>query len=365
MDRALELAARGRGSTTPNPMVGCVIVRDGEVLAEGYHHACGQDHAEVDALRKLDFSAPGATLYVNLEPCCHYGRTPPCTEKILASGVSRVVVATVDPNPKVHGKGIEALRAGGLDVTVGLRETHSRGLNEIYQVATLQRRPFVTLKTAVTLDGRTATRTGSSQWITGEQARAHGRRQRSLSQAIAVGVGTVLADDPQLTARLGGAPDPARVIFDSRLLTPHTARALNRDGRSVLICTTSPALASPATGPLRAAGAELIDCGPGPRVDLQLALAALYERELHDLYVEGGPTLQGAFVDAGLADRLLAYVAPKLFGGAEALPMLRGEGVELASEAHRFLPFRVTPLGDDVLLETRAVGGPAEGVWSG
>ncbi len=363
MSRALELAAQGGGLTAPNPMVGCVVVRDGAIIAEGWHHACGEAHGEPDALARIGYQAQGATLYVNLEPCCHWGRTPPCTEAILRSGASRVVVAMQDPDPRVNGRGIAALRAAGLDVQVGLLEPAARRLNERYLVKTVLGRPFLTLKVAMTLDGRTATRDGRSSWITSERARAHCRRERARSQAILVGVNTVLSDDPRLTARdaearARGLSDPVRVILDSHLRTPPEARVLARDGVPVLICTTGPGLRSERAGPLRDAGAQLIACGEGARVDLDLALHALLERQLVDVFVEGGATVHGTLLDAGIVDRYLVYMAPKVFGGSSAAPVARGLGVADPAKAPLLAPFVVTHLGDDILLETRPKDGP-------
>ena len=242
MLRALELAASVHGRTWPNPMVGCLVVRDGVILAEGQTQRCGEDHAEADALSKIEFRAEGATMYVNLEPCCHWGRTPPCTDAILRSGVTRVVIGTADPHPLVNGQGIAALRAAGVEVEVGLHEDAARALNEAHWISSEQQRPFVTLKAAVTLDGRTATRSGGSKWITGEAAREHSRRERGLHQAVLVGVGTVLADDPRLNLRLtessSEVTEPTRVVLDSSLRTPPDARLFSTEGGPVWICTT-------------------------------------------------------------------------------------------------------------------------------
>jgi len=362
MLRAIELAARGRGRTAPNPMVGCVLVRDGVVIGEGWHHACGQSHAEVAALAELSDDAQGATAFVSLEPCCHWGRTPPCTDALIRSGIRRVVVAMQDPDPRVNGRGIATLRAAGIDVQVGLHEDAAQRLNEAYLCATLQQRPFVTLKTAMTLDGRTATRTGRSFWITGEPARAHCRSQRAESQAILVGIGTVLADDPRLTSRdpaaaARGLTDPMRVVLDSHLRTPPHAALLADDGVRVAICTTDASMHT-AQAALLSGRAELIPCGPGDRVDLRRALAELRKREIIDVFVEGGATVHGELIDLDLVDRTLVYIASKLFGGQDAAPMARGHGVADPSEARLLTPPVVTQLGDDLLLESRRATPP-------
>jgi len=350
-------------------MVGCVVVRDGILLAEGRTQRCGEDHAEADALRKIDFQAKGATLYVNLEPCCHWGRTPPCTDAIIRSGASRVVVGALDPHPLVNGQGIEVLREAGIEVEVGLHEDAARAVNEAHWISAVERRPFVTLKAALTLDGRTATRGGSSKWITGDAAREHSRRERGLHQAVLVGIGTVLADDPQLNVRSdegdpSGPGEPVRVVLDSQLRTPPSARLLSSPGGPVWICTTEAAAAGPNAQPLVDAGARLIACPGADRVEISGVLTVLAEEQIATLFVEGGATVHGTFVDAGLVDRWLIYVAPKVFGGVGALPLALGSGVLNASEAIQLEPLAVTHLGNDILIESRSVGGPASVFWA-
>lgn len=365
MARAIELARLGVGKTWPNPMVGCVVVRDGALIAEGYHHRHGEDHAEVDALRKIGFEAQGATLFVNLEPCCHYGCTPPCTDAILRSGISRVVVGMLDGNPLVNGKGVRILEDAGLDVRVGVLEGTCRALNEVYAVNLTSPRPFVTLKAAMTADGRLATRTGKSKWITGETARHHVHEERAAHQAVLVGVGTVLSDDPSLTVRLPGQEEglgPIRVVLDSTLRTPPSAKLFTSTGK-VIICTTSSQMGNERAQQLKGLGAELIACGDGGRVNLETALAALSELGISALLVEGGAQVHGALLDAGCVDRLLLYVAPKLFGGAGALPIAQGSGADDPEEALKLTPFNVRRLGDDLLLEARTADGPAAQWW--
>ena len=374
MLRALELAQSAHGRTWPNPMVGCVVVRDGVILAEGSTQPCGQDHAEADALRKLNFQAEGATIYVNLEPCCHWGRTPPCTDAIIRSGVRRVVVGTRDPHPLVDGKGIQALRDAGIEVDVGLHEDAARGLNEAHWISFTERRPFVTLKAAVTLDGRTATREHESKWITGEAARAHSRRERGLHQGVLIGVGTLLADDPQLNLRLDGmnqegpVREPIRIVLDSALRSPPDARLFSTEGGPVWICCLEGLLDSARADALRSAGAELISCSPDPsqpnRLSLADALRRLNEKQIATLFVEGGATIHGAFIDAGLVDRWLVYIAPKVFGGADAIPMALGSGVGSPGDSLDLAPLSVTHLGDDLLIESRTAGGPAAAYWT-
>ena len=366
MARAIELARRALGKTWPNPMVGCVIVRDGQLLAEGYHRRHGDDHAEVDALRKIGFEAKGASLFVNLEPCCHFGCTPPCTDAILRSGISRVVVGMLDGNPLVNGKGIRILDEAGIEVQVGVLEDACRALNEVYAVNLISPRPFVTLKAAMTADGRIATRSGKSKWITGPEARTHVHTERAAHQAVLVGVGTVLADDPALDVRLPerdqDLDDPLKVVLDSSLRTPSSARIFASKGE-VIICTTASHIDSERAELLRAVGATLIPCGDGTRVELDQALEGLATRGISALLVEGGAAVHGALLDAGYVDRLLLYVAPKLFGGVDALPLALGRGAAEPAEALQLTPFEVRRLGDDLLLEARTADGPAARWW--
>jgi len=365
MARAIELARLGVGKTWPNPMVGCVVVRDGELLAEGYHHRHGEDHAEVDALRKVGFEAQGATLFVNLEPCCHYGCTPPCTDAILRSGIRRVVIGMLDGNPLINGKGVRILKDAGIDVQVGVLEDACRALNEVYAVNLTSPRPFITLKAAMTADGRLATRTGKSKWITGEAARHHVHEERAAHQAVLVGVGTVLADDPSLNVRLPEREEvegPIRVVLDSTLRTPTSAKLFKSLGTTI-ICTTADQMESERAQQLQRLGAELLACGDSSRVDLKRALTALSERGISALLVEGGAQIHGALLDEGCVDRLLLYVAPKLFGGAGALPIAQGGGADDPEDALKLTPFNVQRLGDDLLLEARTADGPAAQWW--
>ena len=320
MARALELAAHGMYTTDPNPRVGCVIVRDGETVGEGWHERAGESHAEVIALNAAGARARGATAYVTLEPCCHHGRTPPCTRALLKAGVTRLLAAMVDPNPSVAGKGLSELESAGMMVTHGLMRAEAEALNPGFIKRMRQQRPYVRLKTAMSLDGRVALANGASRWITGEAARndAHGLRARS--SAIVTGVGTVLADDPHLTARPGGAAagrQPVRVVLDRRLRTPPDAKLFRSPG-AVWIFTAAAARARSA---LEQAGARVDVL---PEFDLQDVLAELAAREINEAMVEAGPTLSGAFLEAGLVDELVIYAAPKLLGhaarGAFSLP---------------------------------------------
>lgn len=349
MARALTLAARGRGRTAPNPMVGAVIVRDGAVLAEGWHHAPGTAHAEVDALDQLGGRAPGATMYVNLEPCCHFGRTPPCTDALLASGVRRVVVAMVDPDPRVSGRGLAILRESGLEVEVGLLEDEARLLNAPYLSAAERHRPFVVLKAAASLDGRIASGWGESRWITSGAARALGHHLRDQHDAILVGANTLSADDPALTTRVEGGRDALPVVLDGRLRCPPGAR-LFESRRRPLILTGQDTLAAPEA---RArAGALPADVVGLPRdatgrLDLAEALSELLRRGVHSVLVEGGGEVHRSFLDARLVDRVELFLAPCVLAGG---PGWVGGGPYPLAGAARFRVLATASLGDDIQL---------------
>ncbi|MDB4973188.1 MAG: Diamino hydroxyphosphoribosyl aminopyrimidine deaminase [Myxococcaceae bacterium] len=350
MALALRLGERGRPS--PNPHVGAVIARDGVVIATGYHHRAGQAHAEVDALQKLGGRADGGTLYVTLEPCNHHGRTGPCAEAIIASGIWRVVIGTDDRSGDGHGGGAERLREAGLQVDLGVRRNEAEALVADYYRRRLDGRPYVTLKAAATLDGRTATRNGDSRWISNEASRKHGHRMRDRSDAVMVGVGTVLADDPELTVRHIKGKDPVRVVLDSGLLTPESARVLT-------VVSSAPTLIFHAHGAsetrreaLLRAGAQLIAVPQAERgLDLSEVLRELARRDIVRLLVEGGPTLHGALLDANLADRVAVFVAPRLLNDAGALPLSIGRPRERMLEALALHHVTKRNFGDDVLIE--------------
>lgn len=312
MARALRLAERGLFTTTPNPRVGCVLVKDGAVVGEGWHERAGEPHAEVHALRAAGEKARGATAYVTLEPCSHHGRTPPCAHALIDAGVARVVAALRDPNPLVAGGGIALLTLAGIRAEVGLLEAEARALNIGFISRMTRGRPWVRLKTASSLDGKTALLNGTSQWITGPAARADVHRLRARACAVLTGVGTVLADDPQLNVReVETTRQPLRVVVDSRLRTPTDARILG-DGETVLVC----AQADPARrDALLAAGGHVLELpGPDGRVDIRALLEELGARGINELHAEAGATLNGALLRAGLVDEWVAYQAPVVLG---------------------------------------------------
>ncbi len=343
MARALTLARRGLYSADPNPRVGCVLLQNGDIVGEGWHERAGEAHAEVIALAAAGQRAQGATVYVTLEPCCHYGRTPPCTEALLQAGVARVVAAMRDPNPQVAGQGLAILREAGVVVDCGLLEAEARALNPGFIQRMTASRPWLRIKLAMSLDGRTALASGESQWLTGDAARRDVQRLRARSSAILTGIGTVLADDPALNVRLPETiRQPLRVILDSRLRTPPTARTLHLPG-SVLIFT---AVADPdRQAPLRAAGADItVVPNAGPGLDLTAIMAELARRECNEVQVECGPTLAGALLQAGLMDELVIYMAPLLLGD-------QARGLFQLPELTRMEERRELKL-----VETRAVG---------
>lgn len=351
MREAIALARRGAGATSPNPMVGAVVAADGQIVGRGYHPRAGDPHAEVFALQEAATRGRGATLYVTLEPCVHQGRTPPCIDAIIGAGIRRVVVAMEDPDDRVRGEGLRRLSAAGIETTVGVAEHEARRLNEAYIKHRTTGLPFVTAKWAMTLDGRIATRSGESRWISGEASRLLTHELRAMSDAILTGIGTVRADDPALTARIPGAPrSPRRIILDSVLRIPLEARVLAQDDTPVIVATTSRAR-PPARRALEARGIEvLVADGPDGRVDLGGLLRELGRRDVLTVLVEGGGTVHGAFMDAGLVDKVLVFIGPQIVGGPAPGPVA-GIGVEALARAWRVTGATVRQLDHDVVIE--------------
>ncbi len=343
MRRALELAERGRYTVSPNPMVGCVIVRDGVVIAEGFHRRAGDAHAEIEALRRCD-DPRGATMYVTLEPCSHRGRTGPCADAVIGAGVSRVVVAMEDPNEVVYGRGLAALRAAGIEVATGVLEAEARRLNEKFIWAVTQKMPFVLVKAGMTLDGKLATIARESQWITAEEAREASLRLREEYDAIVVGSGTVKSDDPRLTRRLdlaGDATSWTRVVLDGDGDVPPHAQILTDGGRTILF-TSAPAryTASPSLEIVPSEG----------RFDLARIFGELHARDIHSLIVEGGALVHSEIIRRGLWQKMILFIAPLIVGGAEAPSIFSGEGVSRLTDAYRFRFDRVEQLGSDLMV---------------
>jgi diaminohydroxyphosphoribosylaminopyrimidine deaminase/5-amino-6-(5-phosphoribosylamino)uracil reductase len=358
LERAIELADGGRGRTTPNPLVGAVVVRDGEVLGEGFHTAFGAAHAEREAIAACaGRDTRGATLYVSLEPCCHHGQTPPCTDAIVEAGIARVVVASDDPTDKASGRGLGVLRDEGVDVVVAGGELAARArlLNQPFRKHARTGRPFVRFKSAMTLDGKVATRTGDSKWISGEASRALAHRWRAESDAVVVGIGTALADDPLLTARMEGATrQPRRIVFDSEARLPlesQLARGAPDEELTVIVSRAAPRLATDA---LEAAGADVVVAtGENEPARVRNALVQLGAAGITSILLEGGPHLAGAFLDAGEVDEIRLFLAPVVLGGSTARDPLEGEGAERIVEATRALTLECDRIGGDVLISAR------------
>lgn len=355
MKQALSLARLALGQVSPNPAVGAVIVNNDRPVGQGYTQPPGSHHAEIMALKQAGEQARGGTLYVTLEPCCHYGRTPPCTTSIIRAGISEVHLAMIDPNPLVCQRGKQALEQQGIRVFVGEHEEEAREINEAYIKFITTGLPFVTAKFAASLDGKIATRNGDSKWITGEEARRLVHNLRHVSDAIMAGVNTILADDPQLTARCCGGRggrarrQPLRVIVDSQGRTPPTARVFNEPGKTLVALARH--AANDQVTPLRRAGAEVLEFpSEEGMVNLQALLKVLGDHEITSVLVEGGGTLLGSLFDSGLVDKVVAFIAPIIIGGAEAKTAVGGKGVDKVADSFRLRHIEVKNLGDDLMV---------------
>lgn len=350
---ALDLARQGRGRTSPNPMVGAVIVKDGEIVGTGYHQKAGTPHAEVHALKAAGKKAQGAAMYVTLEPCVHFGKTPPCTEQIISAGIKKVIISMVDPNPRVSGSGIKILEDAGIKVRVGVLEEKAKKLNEVFIKYVTTGYPFVILKSAMSLDGKIATREGLSRWITSERSREFVHRIRNQVDAIMVGIGTVLKDNPLLTTRIEGEEvrNPIRVILDSRGRISLESRIVksSRDVTTILVVTE---LAPPdKINALSSRGVEIFQCSSiDDRVNLKSLMKYLGERKITSLLVEGGSTLNYSLLEEGLIDKILFFIAPKLIGGVEASTPVDGKGIEFLEDAWNVQDTRVKLIGEDILV---------------
>lgn len=354
MEHALALAEKACGHTSPNPLVGAVIVRDGEIVGEGYHQQAGAAHAEIHALNQAKELAEGATMYVTLEPCCHWGRTPPCTESVIRANLANIFIAMRDPNPRVAGNGIRQLEEAGIAVHVGICEEESRQLNEVFIKYITTQCPFVILKSAISLDGKIATVSGESQWITSEASRLKGHELRAQVDAILVGVGTVLQDNPSLTVRLpeGQNEDPIRIIVDSRGRTPPGAKVFNPDSNAgTLIAVTANAPLAQIEA-LRSAGAEvlIIEQEEG-RVCLRALMRELARKEITSVLIEGGGEINAAALQAGIIDKLMFFVAPKLIGGKDAPGPIGGAGIARLAETFELRNVKTSQIGADFLIE--------------
>ncbi len=356
MKRAIQLALRGRITCRPNPMVGAVIVKDGTVIGEGWHKVCGGPHAERNAIADMKnrgFDAHGATLYVTLEPCCHYGRTAPCTDAIIENGFSKVIIGSRDPNPLVSGKGVKILQKAGIEVVQDYMKEECDAINPVFFHYITTKTPYVTLKYAMTLDGKVATKTGASRWISGSDSLYLVHRLRNENYAIMVGSGTVLADDPLLTSRIRGARNPIRIICDSRLRIPLDCMLVNTATKiRTIVATTENNAASPKAGDLKKAGVEVLSVGKGRQISLKILMEKLGQMEIDSLLLEGGPTLAGSALEEGLVNEIYIFIAPKIFGGKAKSPV-EGLGVETPDSAYMFEVKSVKKVGNDILVISR------------
>ena len=354
MQMALDLAARGRGFTSPNPLVAAVVVKDGAVVGQGYHQFAGGPHAEVYAIDAAGGQARGATLYVNLEPCNHTGRTPPCTLKIIEAGIRRVVVGMQDPNPAVTGGGVDFLKQRGIEVTLGVCGEAAEALNEVFIKYIRTRRPFVIAKCAATLDGRIATRTGDSKWVTGEAARAWVHELRQAVDAILVGVGTVAADDPRLTTRRAGreVKDPVRVILDTHARIPLSARVIRHASGADTIVVAGPGAFVDAQRRIAGKGVRVIEAATREgRIDLSALMGQLGAMGITSILIEGGSRVLASAFRAGVVDKACFFFAPLISGGDDGVPICSGPGPDRMRDCIRLVRIRTRRFGDDVMIE--------------
>lgn len=352
MKYAIELSKRARGKTLPNPMVGAVIVKDGKIVGTGYHRRAGGPHAEVYAIRSAGKKTRGATLYVTLEPCCHYGRTPPCTDLIIESGIQSVVIAMVDPNPLVSGKGIKELKSAGIEVKTGVLEEEVKKLNEVFIKNVTKKMPYVIFKEALTLDGRTATSTGDSKWISSEKSRKFVHRLRSEVDGVMVGVGTVIIDNPSLTTHGIGKVEPLRIIVDSKLKIPLTSRVLNDKWRDKTLIATIDNAPRQKIREIESKGARVIRVKSDKNlVDLRELMKTLYRLNIYRLLVEGGPILSGALLRNKLIDRFIFIISPKIIG--EGRGVFEGFGLSSMRYAKKLKDVIIRKSCEDIIIDGR------------
>ena len=364
MRRAIELAKKGSGHVNPNPLVGAVIVRDGEIIGEGYHECYGQLHAERNAIanaKKRGNSLEGSTIYVTLEPCCHYGKTPPCTEAIIEEKIARVVVGSDDPNPLVSGKGFQMLREKGIEVIPHFLKEECDAMNHVFFHYIRTGTPYVAMKYAMTMDGKIACYTGDSKWVTGEESRAHVQTLRNHYKGIMAGIGTVLADDPMLNCRIEGGRDPIRIIADSHLRIPMDSQLVRTAGQQPLIVACLPDADEEKAAQLQEKGVEVLRI-PGVTtaditeeqkevISLPVLMKELGARKIDGILLEGGGQLNESALQAGIVDRIYCYIAPKIFGGAQAKTPVEGQGLTRAADAWQFKRIGMQEFGQDILLE--------------
>ena len=358
MLQAIQLAKQGEGWTNPNPMVGAVIVKNGRIIGKGYHKKCGELHAERNAIASLMESAEGATIYVTLEPCCHYGKTPPCTEAIIEQKIKRVVIGSRDPNPKVSGKGIKMLQEAGIEVIEDFMREECDRLNPVFFHYITTKTPYVVMKYAMTLDGKIATKTGASKWITGEAARAEVQHMRHRYMGIMAGIGTVLADDPMLNVRVEGWKSPIRILCDSGLRIPLDGQIVKSAGKYRTIVAYADSENTEAKRKrLHEMGVETICCpDENNQVDLKKLMKYLGEEGIDSILLEGGGTLNDSALRAGIVQEVQAFIAPKLFGGMNSKTPVEGIGVRFPSEAVKLKCTDICQIGEDIRITCQVCG---------
>lgn len=355
MKRALELAKKGIGRVSPNPLVGAVIVKGDQIIGEGYHECYGGLHAERNAFKNCAISPEGATIYVTLEPCCHYGKTPPCTEAIIENKIKRVVIGSSDPNPKVSGNGIKQLRDHGIEVTEGIMEYQCDAINPIFFHYIKTGTPYVTMKYAMTMDGKIATHTGESKWITGEKSRENVHELRNIYTGIMVGINTVLKDDPMLTCRIDDGKNPIRIICDTNLRTPITAKVVTTTDQARTIIATAKTDTN-LHKPYLENGCEVLVIGEkDDHIDLKDLMKNLSELKIDSIILEGGAVLNWSALNAGIVNKVKAYIAPKLFGGEDAKSPIGGIGVDIPEQAFKLGPPKTTLIDGDILIESEVI----------
>lgn len=354
MKRAIELAKKGIGYTSPNPLVGAVIVKDGRIIGEGYHEVYGGPHAEVNAFRSAKEDVKGATMYVTLEPCSHYGKTPPCANTIVEKKISKVVVGMIDPNPMVAGKGIKILQDNGIEVITGILENEVKKLNQIFIKYITTKLPFGILKTAMTLDGKIATSTGDSMWITNEASRNYVHEIRHRVSGIMVGVGTILSDNPKLTTRLHNkeGKDPTRIIVDTTARIPLDSNVLNNNSKAKTIIATTERANTEKLKAIKEKGAEIIITPlKGNKVDLSFLMKSLGESGIDSVLMEGGSTLNYSALEEGIIDKVISFIAPKIIGGNESKTPVGGEGIKYIKDAILLEDIQISRFYEDIMIE--------------
>ncbi len=356
MKLAIEMAKKGAGKVNPNPMVGAVVVKDGRVIGQGYHKQYGGDHAEVNAFENTLVNPEGGTIYVTLEPCSHHGKTPPCVDKIIKNKISKVVIGTLDPNPIVKGRGIKALEEAGIEVVTGVLEEECKKLNEVFMKYIVSKKPFVVLKTAMTLDGKIATEDGESKWITGENAREEVHKSRNKLASIMVGVDTVIKDNPELTCRLEGGRNPIRIIVDSKLRIPMEAKVIIDNLSQTIIATTEFADKKKILSLEKLGVKVLIIKSKNERVDLQSLMIQLGELNIDSVFLEGGSTLNFSALEENIVDKIQVYISPKIIGGKNSKTPVGGSGIKKISDAIKLENMTVRYIGEDLLIEAYLMG---------